>query len=505
MNDLDQLYTAAFEAYRAGRPDRARVLLSDLLRRAPNNAKAHLLKSVVHDKTEMPVCLALVEQAVALDPTDAQAWYNLGVFESEQGRLVPALSAYRRAVALDPLFNDALGNGCELLRRNEYFDKALEWADRQLALGAQTWAAHLNRAICLMHMRRFDEAEAAFDAARALAPERPIVHWERFALMLFQNRFAEAWDAFEYRFAAGDLNGVFAYPFAQPLWKGEPLAGKHILVHNEQGLGDQIMFASALNDLIAMAGQVTVVVLAELAPLFIAAFPKARVLTARIGAFAGDHPPPDWISSLGVVDYQVPIGSLMVVMRREERSFANPKPFMHPGAKARTRWINFDPGSGLKVGVCWASNPALFRHDSARRGRRKSMTLETLTPLAEVVGVRFVSVLNWSVDKVPSGFKGRFSDVSVRLTSLEETAALIERLDLVITVDTAVAHLAGAMGKETWLLLHDFADCRWELEADKSYWYCNVKMFRQSQAGDWEGVIRKVREALTARVAGGRS
>ena len=205
MDELDSLYAAAFAAYSGGKPERARPILADLLRRAPGNARAHLLKSVVHDKSEPALCLALVEQAVALDPSDSQAWYNLGVFESEQGRIEPALAAYRRAVALDPLFNDALGNGCELLRRTEHFDTALEWADRQLSLGSKTWAAHLNRAVCLLHMRRFAEAEAAFDEARAGAPERPIVHWERFSLMLFQNRFAEAWDAFEYRFASGDL------------------------------------------------------------------------------------------------------------------------------------------------------------------------------------------------------------------------------------------------------------------------------------------------------------
>ena len=237
------------------------------------------------------MAMALVERSVSLDPADAQAWYNLGVFESEQGRILPALAAYERSVLLDPTLQGALGNGCELLRRNERFEEALEWADRQLALGGDTWTAHLNRGVCLMHLRRFPEASAAFDRAREAAPERPIVHWERFALMLFEKRFAEAWDAFEHRFACGELNNVHHYPFKQPLWRGEPLAGKHVLVHNEQGLGDQIMFASALGDVIAQAAEVTVVVLPSSCPCSGPRSPP-RACFGQGRRFAGDHPPP---------------------------------------------------------------------------------------------------------------------------------------------------------------------------------------------------------------------
>jgi len=151
--------------------------------------------------------------------------------------------------------------------------------------------------------------------------------------------------------------------------------------------------------------------------------------------------------TLGRIDYQLPIGALMTLLRRTEDSFRDPRAFMRPSDGARARWAKFDAGSGLKVGICWASNPALFHHDSARRGRRKSMPLDMFAPLADVPGVSFTSVLNWRAEPMPPAFKSRLRDVSVRLTSLEETAALIERLDIVITVDTAVAHLAGALAK----------------------------------------------------------
>jgi hypothetical protein len=496
--DAESLYQRAFAAYREGKSEAARRALIELLARQPLNARAHLLLGVVTDKAG-PTALALVEQSAYLDPTDSGAWYNLGVYEGERNNLERALDCYRRAVALEPTHLDALGNGCELLRRLEHFEIALEWADRSLAIGRDSWSPHLHRGVCLFHLGRWKEAEAAMDRARELGPDRPIILWERFPLMLFQKRFAEAWDAFEHRFEVGHLNGVFCYPFEAPLWRGEPLAGKHIVIHNEQGLGDQLMFACALGEVVAQAARTTVVVAPPLVPVFEASFPSAVILPARFGRFAGDHPEPPWIKDLPPHDYQAPIGSLMAPLRSAPESFDLPTAYLRPSDAARARWAGFDAGPGLKVGICWASNPALFRRDSARRAVRKSMELDTLAPLADIAGVSLVSVLNWSIDPMPAAFAGRLNDVSDRLTSLDETAALIERLDVVVTVDTAVAHLAGALGKETIVLLHDFPDCRWEMEAESSYWYPNMRLVRQSQPGDWGPVVEATRAALAAR------
>ena len=499
--DPDSLYQRAFVHYRKGERAEARRALVELLAARPTDARALLLLGVVTDKqTETATSLALVEQAVHLDPTNAEAWYNLGVYESERANLEAALGCYRRAVALDPTHLDALGNGCELLRRLEHFETALEWADRRLALAGDNWSSHLNRGVCLFHLGRWAEAEAAMDRARALAPDRPIILWERFPLMLFQKRFAEAWDAFEHRFEVGHLNGVFQYPFEGPKWRGEPLAGKHIVIHNEQGLGDQLMFACALGEVTAQAARTTLVVAPPLVPLFKASWPDAEVLPALYGRFAGDHPVPPWMKDLPPYDYQAPIGSLMAALRRAPESFDLPTAYLRPSAAARERWAAFDAGPGLKVGICWASNPALFRQDSARRAVRKSMPLETLAPLADLAGVSLVSVLNWKIDPLPPAFTGRLTDVSERLTSLDETAALIERLDVVVTVDTAVAHLAGALGKQTLVLLHEFPDCRWELDAPTSYWYPNMRLIRQTERGDWGPVVEAAKAALAAQV-----
>ena len=492
MLDAEALYSRAFKAYRGGDKSGAEADLEAALALSPRDPRAELLKGVVHDKGDGPVGLALVEDAVHRDPGNAEAWYNLGVFHSERGQMAEALAAYERAAALDPTHIDTLNNGCELLRRFDRFETAMTWADRQLQLGAKSWAAHLNRAVCLLHLRRFDEAEAAFQAALAIDPTRPIVRWEQFPMFLHQERFAEAWAAFEDRFACGHLNGVHHYPFPQPLWRGEPLAGRHILIHNEQGLGDQLMFASALGEVVAEAKNVSLVAAPELVALFKASFPTVQVLPARFGRFAGDHPVPDWIAQVADADYQLPIGGLMHRLRTSPESFANPGKYLRPSDAARARWPAPAKPTAVRVGVCWASNPALFRHDSSRRAVKKSMALETLAPLADVKGVELISVLNWRVDPMPAALQGKLRDVFADLKCLDDTAALIETLDVVITVDTAVAHLAGALGKRTWMLLHDYADCRWGLTPDHSYWYADMRLFRQTVAGDWDSVVAEV-------------
>lgn len=498
--EIQPIYGEAFEAYKANDGPRARALLERCLTLSPHDAKCLLLLGVVQEPHDTALSLCLVERAVMRDPSDASAWFNLGVIEAERDNLARAADCYRRCISLDPTHIEALGNGCEALRQLELFEEALSWADQWLALAPPDWRSQSNRAICLYHLRRFADAETAFAHARALGDGESIVEWEQFGLFLHEKRFAEAWEAFEHRFVVGHLNGVFHYPFTQPFWRGESLEGKHILVHNEQGLGDQIMFASALPDVVAAAGAVTIVVAPTLVPVFAASFPMARVLPAKYGEFAGDHPEPEWINDLGAVDYHVPIGSLMTVLRRDSAHFERPRTFLRPSDEARTRWATFDPGPGLKVGLCWASNPALFRQDSAARALKKSMPFEAMAPLADVSGAALVSVLNWPLPEDSPSLAARVADESARLKSFDDTAALMERLDVIVTVDTSVAHMAGALGKETWLLLHDFPDGRWEMSSSRSYWYPQMRLFRQPKLGDWEPVIAEVAQELRERI-----
>lgn len=495
------LYQDGLQAYQSGDSAQARSLIERCLAHSPLSPEALLLFGVLQESEDAVPALCVVEQAVMRDPTSATAWYNLGVLEGERGNLAEAAACYRRCIGLNPTHLDALGNGCEAMRRLERFDEALAWADRRLVFCPDDWRSHLNRAVCLFHRMQLEEAEVAFDRARALSQGQPIVEWERFSLDLHRGRFAQAWDAFEHRFAVGHLNGVFHYPFEQPLWRGESLTARRILIHNEQGLGDQIMFACALPEVIAAADSVTLVVAPTLVPVFAASFPTARVLPACCGAFAGDHPEPSWLHDLGLIDFQVPIGSLMALLRRDAASFANSRPYLQPSQEARNRWKGFSPGRGLRVGLCWASNPAMFRRDSALRAVKKSMPLDALAPLGDIPGLQLVSVLNWSLAEEPTVFAQCIADLSQSLLTFDDTAALIEQMDIVITVDTSVAHMAGALGKETWLLLHHFPDCRWGLTAENSYWYPHMRMFRQRTLGDWGSVVADVALALRERSA----
>ena len=344
---------------------------------------------------------------------------------------------------LDPLNVSALGNGCELLRRFDRFDEALDWADRQLALGAESWAAHLNRGVCLFHLRRFDEAEAAYDAARRLDAGAAIIHWEAFPLYLHQERFAPAWAAFEQRFACGDLNGVHCYPFAQPPWRGEPLAGRRVLIHNEQGLGDQLMFASALAEVVDAAAEVTLICSAR------AGGAVRRLLPRRAGAAGPQRPfcrrPPAAALAGGAGADRLPAPDRRpdAPAAHHARELRQSPPLPAPlrrragpvgrtaaGRRAeRRRLLGQQP------------RPLPRLRFQPRRAVKKSMTLETLQSAGRAwpAPCELVSVLNWRVDPTPPAFVGRLDDLSAELKSLDDTAALIETLDVVVTVDTSVA------------------------------------------------------------------
>lgn len=471
-------------------------LVSAVAARSPENAPALRSLSALYAATDPVAAEAAAEQAVCLDPLDADAWFLWARSLARRKRLEEAARAYRRCLDIDPAHHGALPAACECIRVLGGFGEALSLAERMLLLGREDWMVQHNIAVCLLHMARFPEARGAFDRSLALSGGAAITRWERFALDLFERRFAAAWAGFETRFAIGELTGVFAYPFPQPLWRGEPLGGKHLLIHNEQGLGDQLMFASALADLPKDIGRLSIVIAPELLDIFRASFPQAEVHPARYGAFAGDHPEPSWLPTLPPVDFQIPIGSLMPILRATDESFADPVAYLRPTEEARSRWAALGMAQGLNVGICWASNPALFRDDSARRARRKSMTIDRLAPLAAIEGVHLHTVLNWSVDPMPEAFRGRLVDHARALTSMNETAALIERLDVVVTVDTAVAHLAGALGKPTIVMLHEFADARWELHSASSYWYPDVRLVRQKTAGAWDGVVGEVADLL---------
>jgi hypothetical protein len=360
-------------------------------------------------------------------------------------------------------------------------------------------------AVTLYAMRRFGAADAAFAQALRLAPHEPRVHWEHAHLRLMLGDYASGWEEYEHRFAAPQ-SSVWCYPYPFPRWNGEALAGKTLLLHGEQGLGDEIMFGSIYPELIAAAAHTIICCQPHLESLFRDSFPTARVVAQlRADGDAWRHRPVDWLAGAPRIDYQIPFGSLARLRRRTRGEFPVHAGYLRADPARAAAWQEkLRELRGYRVGLCWAANPAVDDPLASRRSRKKSLTLKQLEPLLAVEGVDYISLQTWEaaaqVAAADPATGARILDASAGLQDFADTAALIMNLDLVITVDTAVAHLAGALGKPVWILLPWQADWRWHAEGARTEWYPAARLYRQAQPEDWAGVVAQARADLAAGV-----
>jgi hypothetical protein len=286
-----------------------------------------------------------------------------------------------------------------------------------------------------------------------------------------------------------------------PDWNGEPLAGKTLFIHGEQGLGDQLMFASIIPELQREGAKIILACAFELVDIFSDTFPGVPVY-----GILHQNETDRWTYALPHIDYQIPIGNLAVIRRRTNASYTR-EPFLKSNPD-RVREMgemldNIAPNwqdrerHPLRVGLMWASNPALFDWSAARRGRRKTIPADLLGRLSEVDDALFVSLQSRQ-----SGTQAAhvpFMDIvdcSENLNTIADTAALIEHLDVVVTVDTSVAHLAGGMGKRSFVMLAQDADWRWLIDRNDSIWYQNMTLVRQKKESDWSLVIDEIGSQL---------
>src|ERR1043166_9096789 len=299
-------------------------------------------------------------------------------------------------------------------------------------------------------------------------------------LHLLRGNFSAGWEKYEARWNLGDL---LPREFKQPQWRGEPLGGKTILLHAEQGFGDTIQFLCYLPLVAARGGKVILEIQKPLIPLVT---PSAGVTVIA----SGDPLPP--------FDLHCPLLSLPRAFATTLQNIPASVPYLAPAAERVAHWrARIGDAPGLKVGIVWAGSP-IHRND-----RHRSIPVEKFKPLFELAGARFFSLQvgaraadRTAVEPVP------VTDLAGELTDFGETAAAVANLDLIISADTALVHLAGALNKPVWTLLPFAPDWRWLLARSDSPWYPSMRLFRQTRHGDWDGVVAAVRQALAERIAG---
>ena len=464
-----QLGAALAEALiELGQPDAAVEVGRRMAEGFPHAAAAHLvLGSILRRLGRLAEAALACERAVACAPDNAIVLNGLGAVLIDLDRLEEAEPVLRRAIAADAGFVAAARNlgGClKRLGRAEEAETAFRGA---LAHEADPRTrAELGAA--LLHQGRFAEARAAFEAAIAGDPECVEARIGLAHLALLLGEYETGLALLEWRTR---LRPVTA-PFAQPLWRGEALAGKTILLHAEQGFGDTIQFLRHVAEMVQRAGRVVLVVQGELRRLVAARFP---------GLLAESH------ADLAACTLRAPLVSLPFLCGTRSETIP-PPPYLAADPAAVAAW-RARLGGGRKIGLVWGGNPA------NRNDRMRSLAPADLLPLAAVPGVRWVSLQLGRADRpeLPD-----LLDPTSELADFADTAALIEALDLVICVETAVAHLCGALGRPGWVLLPFLPDWRWHFDGDSSPWYPSLRLFRQDSGRGWPPVVARVAAALAA-------
>lgn len=441
---------------------------------------------------------ALSARALRLAPGEANAHFNLGVHLSQCGDLAGAIARYEQALALNPRHIGALNNLSDLYRRRGRGHEGWDLMQRFFAAGGSADGMALRMAKLALDTRRFTEARTWFEAAERAEPNSPLVRFEHAMLSLLMEDFTCGWPQYEARFGMYGLPGLAIYPYALPAWDGA--ARGRVLVHREQGLGDMMMFAAAVPGMIADGVDVHLAMAPALQRLFAASFPQAKVWASNTLALAAEQPAQPFLSVCGPLDAQIAMCSLGAA--RMPHGPPAPGAYLRPPADLVAAWrqrldaLAPRQSGERRIGLCFAARKPTYSEDGLANGLRKSLTAADLAPLADVAGVRWFSLHDASTAGLFADAQLPVTDLSPWVTDFADTAAIIADLDLVISVDTAVAHLAGAMGVPVWLLLWRNADWRWGAERSDTLWYRSVLVYRQSSPGRWADVVNAVAAAL---------
>lgn len=382
-------------------------------------------------------------EALRQCPDSVETWINLGVALSDEGFYADAESSLRRALALRPGFPEI----------------------------------HLNLGMTLARDGRPDEALAEYEEALRLRPDYAEAHRNRGMIWLSRGDFTRGWAEYEWRLRCW---GTVSNGFREPRWRGEDLEGRTILLHAEQGLGDTLQFVRFAPLVKARGGRVSVLC----APALVRLLASCDGVDGVFGC----------VAHLPEFDLHAPLMSLPGTLGITLENLPSHVPYLSAPTDLVEHWrVPLTSVAGLRVGIAWQGNP---KHQA---DRRRSVRLSLFAGLAEQAGVRLISLQRGvGLEQL----EGRFPVETLvaeedAAGDFAETAAIMAHLDLVVTADTAVAHLAGALGVKVWVLLPYVADWRWLIDRTDSPWYPTMRLFRQELPGDWDGVFRKVADALS--------
>lgn len=471
--DLRRLYL------KLGKEDQVRTLLEQCVHACPQVADYcywygdFLLESKDYDKA-----LQTFEKLIELQPESAEALNNRGICLVELNRCDEAIQSFSAALALNPDLAQAYSNrGAVFMRRNAFASAIADFKE-SVRLSPDSAIPHNNLGEAMRETRQLDAAIAQYDMAMQLEPKDPVAYWNKSLALLLKGEMLEGFSLYEYRF--NETRQDNKRGFIQPLWLGETsLEGKTILLHCEQGLGDTIQFCRYAPLVAALGAQVILEVQKPLVGLM-------QDLPGVMRIVERGQPLPSF-------DCHCPLLSLPHAFRTDADNTPRQERYLSVDNVRREQWRKT---LGVKtkplVGIVWSGN-ANHKNDHNR-----SLALSTL--MDNLPGCcRYISLQKEirQTDQLALGNRASIEHFGEALTDFSDTAALCDLMDVVISVDTSVAHLAAALGRPTWVLLSYSVDWRWMLDRSDSPWYPSVRIYRQQDLGDWSGLLQNVARDLS--------
>jgi len=446
-SQIQQLIAQGLATHQQGKLSEAKVIYEQILKIQPNNFSALELMGAMYAQTKNHLqAIEFLSKAIKINPQFAPCYNNRGIALKELKRLDEALASYDKAISIKPDYAEA----------------------------------YYNRGNALKELKRLDEALASYDKAISIKPDYAEAYWNKSLALLLGGQFAQGWQEYEWRWKNEKLSSYKEKRnFHQPLWLGaETLKDKTILLHAEQGLGDTIQFCRYIPLVAQLGAKIILEVQRPLVKLL-----KNLEGVSQIIA-KGDMLP--------AFDYQCPLLSLPLAFKTELNTIPPAAKNITSDNEKNSKWqTKLGEKTKPRIGLVW-SGSTIHKNDHNR-----SLTLSELLPYlpSHIEYVCLQKELR-DIDKVALEKNPHIQFYGDALEDFTDTAALCELMDIIISVDTSVAHLAGTLGKSTWVLLPYSPDWRWLLDRDDSPWYPSAKLYRQEKIGDWNGVLEKLNRDL---------
>ncbi len=473
---------AAGAMHQQGRLKEAQAIYEDILKSDPKQLDAlHLLGIIAAQSKHFQYAADLIAKAIAIEPENSAFYYNQGIVLKELKQLEAAVVSYDRAIAIKPDYAEAYYNRGIALKELKQLEAAVDSYDRAITIKPDYAEAFFNRGNALRDLKQLASAIASYDRAIAIKPDFAEAYWNKSLALLLGGDFKNGLSLYEWRWKKGDAEKR-RRSFSQPLWLGdELLKDKSILIHSEQGLGDTIQFCRYVPRLVEAGANV---LFAPQVPL--------RGLMKKLGTnvIIVDENDPTL-----QFDFHAPLLSLPLAFKTNLTNIPSSTPYLYPDENRMNLWKKKIRVGGFKIGICWHGGPSKI--DTGR-----SLPVDNFYRLSKLKNVQLISL-----QKGEGVTQLRDLRLDMKIETLDEsfdsgpdafmdTAAVMKLCDLVITSDTAAAHLAGALGVPVWVALKFVPDWRWMIDRDDSPWYPTMQLFRQQSDGDWKGLFSEIEKSV---------